>query len=77
MAKYGNQERDMSGPKGGETTKEVSMGSNPLAGAVAELHKQHPHNYDDLGPHQGTMDHVRHKPVVSGKRNPEDPVMGG
>ena len=74
---YGNQETVKHKP-GGETTSEKQEGSgNHLMGAVKELYAQHPHNYDDLGPHQGTTDHVRHKPVVSGKRNPEDPVMGG
>src|SRR5262249_31062661 len=59
---FGNQE-SQSHKMGGETTSEKSEGSgNHLAGAVKELYKQHPHAYSDLGPHQGTSDHVRHKP---------------
>ena len=34
-----------------------------LSGAVAELHRQHPHHYTDHGPHHGTSDHVRHEAV--------------
>ena len=71
---YGNQEKHPH-PEGGETTSEKAQGSaNPLMGAVSELYKQHPHNYDSLGPHQGTTDHIRHKPVVPGKIMPDDPV---
>jgi hypothetical protein len=75
MKGYGNQESVANRDRGGETTAEKAEGSaNPLMGAVKELYKQHPHNYDDLGPHQGTTDHIRHKPVVPGKINPEHPV---
>ena len=75
MKGYGNQEKVANRDRGGETTAEKKEGSsNPLMGAVSELYKQHPHNYDDMGPHQGTSDHVRHKPVVSGKIDPENPV---
>ena len=35
-----------------------------LKGAMRELHAQHPHNYDDHGPHHGTTEHIRHKPAV-------------
>jgi hypothetical protein len=34
-----------------------------LRGAVEELYKQHPHKYDDHGPHHGTSDHIRHEPL--------------
>jgi len=36
---------------------------NPLHGAVKELHAQHPHHHDDLGPHHGKEHHVRHTPL--------------
>lgn len=36
---------------------------NPLAGAMRELHAQHPHGYNDHGPHHGDTSHVRHKPM--------------
>lgn len=34
-----------------------------LKGAVAELHSQHPHRHDDLGPHHNDSSHMRHKPM--------------
>lgn len=34
-----------------------------LAGAVHELHSQHPIPYHDHGPHHGTQHHVRHEPL--------------
>ena len=36
---------------------------NPLRGAMQELHSQHPHAYDDHGPHHNDMSHNRHKPM--------------
>lgn len=60
-------------PVGNETkaeTKRTQEGGsaaeaagNPLHGAVQELGRQHPHGYDDHGPHHGTTDHVRHEPL--------------
>ena len=38
-------------------------GNDPLAGAIAELHAQHPIDYDDLGPHHGGNTHIRHEPL--------------
>lgn len=35
-----------------------------LKGAMRELHAQHPIAHDDLGPHHGRTDHIRHKPHV-------------
>jgi hypothetical protein len=60
-------------PVGQETKAEVKAvqdggskaeaAGNPLRGAVKELHTQHPHKYDDLGPHHGGTDHIRHQPM--------------
>ena len=33
--------------------KGCCVGDTSMKGAVAELHKQHPIKYDDLGPHHG------------------------
>lgn len=41
----------------------AEAGRGGLAGAMDELHAQHPHGYDDHGPHHGTTDHVRHMPL--------------
>lgn len=38
----------------------VMGGGSSLGAACGELMKQHPQRHDDLGPHHGTMDHVRH-----------------
>lgn len=37
------------------------VGSTGLKGAMDELHSQHPQKYDDLGPHHGGSDHMRHE----------------
>ena len=53
----GNEKRaDMRGALEGEPTDH-----NPLRGAVKELHVQHPHSYDDHGPHHGGSEHMRHE----------------
>lgn len=41
-----------------ETAKAINSkpsSSNPLSGAVGELHKQHPHKHYDHGPHHGKL----------------------
>lgn len=38
----------------------VMGGGSSMGAACGELMKQHPQRHDDLGPHHGTMDHVRH-----------------
>lgn len=48
-------------------------GEHTLAGAVEELHRQHPHPMtnakgDDRGPYHRTDDHNRHKPVIGHRR---------
>jgi len=53
----------------GREKSKVNVGSaqetgSSLAGAVKELHSQHPYNYDDHGPHHNTSDHMRHKMPV-------------
>ncbi len=56
MSKVGNETKaDMTGAMMGKPTDK-----NPLAGAIGELHKQHPHWYDDHGPHHGGTEHIRH-----------------
>lgn len=53
----GNETKaDMRGAMDGNSTD-----GSPLRGAMRELHSQHPHSYDDLGPHHGTTNHIRHK----------------
>lgn len=55
----GNESKaDMKGAMEGQPNEK-----NPLGGAIRELHSQHPHAYDDHGPHHGDMSHVRHKPM--------------
>ena len=49
---------DMEGALRGDPTDK-----NPLHGAIRELHSQHPHGYNDLGPHHGTTEHMRHEPL--------------
>jgi hypothetical protein len=55
----GNETKaDMKGALEGSPTD-----MNPLRGAIQELGRQHPHKYNDHGPHHGTSDHIRHKPM--------------
>lgn len=55
----GNERKaDMAGAMYGQPTDK-----NPLHGAIRELGAQHPHRYDDLGPHHGDRSHMRHKPM--------------
>ncbi len=58
------------GPKGSGHSPAMADDSG-LAGAVAELHEQHPIKYDDLGPHHGKDHHVRHLPIA-GLRDSQD-----
>jgi hypothetical protein len=49
-SEVGNETKaDMAGAQNGRPTD-----SNPLSGAVKELHSQHPQRYDDLGPHHSS-----------------------
>ena len=58
-SEVGNETRpDMHGALEGRPTDK-----NPLHGAMRELHKQHPHKHDDLGPHHGEKHHIRHEPL--------------
>jgi hypothetical protein len=52
-----------------------SKGGNPLAGAIAELHRQSPIKYDDLGPHHGTLGNVKKTPRGGSKGG--NPVESG
>lgn len=55
----GNETKaDMKGAQLGNPTDK-----NPLRGAMAELHSQHPERHDDLGPHHGGTAHLRHRPM--------------
>ena len=55
----GNERKaDMKGAMNGKPTD-----MNPLKGAIRELGAQHPHRHDDLGPHHGGTEHIRHKPM--------------
>lgn len=58
------------GPKG-QTHASVMSDDSGLAGAVSELHKQHPIKYNDLGPHHGADHHVRHLPIAGLKDSQE------
>lgn len=59
VGSVGNETKaDMRGALEGQPTDK-----NPLRGAISELHSQHPHKYDDHGPHHGDMSHMRHKPM--------------
>ena len=53
--------RATSAAHGGATSSLV--GVTGLKSAVDELYKEHPHGYDQHGPHHGTSDHVRHMPL--------------
>jgi len=49
-----------------------------LAGAVRELHEQHPQRWNDLGPHHGPErphHHPHHEPAV--RPNPSNPWANG
>lgn len=70
MPKSGHRPPAPAAGVGNETKADVAgalMGQptdkNPLAGAMRELHDQHPHDYCDHGPHHGTSEHVRHMPL--------------
>lgn len=39
-------------------------GAGALGMACRELREQHPVKYDDMGPHHGGMEHVRHEPLA-------------
>lgn len=63
----GNERKgDVRGTQEGGSAAEAA--GNPLRGAMAELRSQHPHGYDDHGPHHGTNSHVRHMPHPYGGR---------
>ncbi len=51
--------------EGGSEAEAHGMGGG-LKHAVHELHSQHPHKHHDHGPHHGTTDHIRHKPMHKG-----------
>ena len=40
------------------------VGKTSLAGATAQLRKEHPEKYNDLGPHKGGQSHVTHMPLA-------------
>jgi hypothetical protein len=40
------------------------IGQSTLGAACMELARQHPQRYDDLGPHHGGGEHVRHVPLA-------------
>ena len=40
------------------------VGTSSLGAARMELEKQHPQKHDDIGPHHGGADHVRHMPLA-------------
>jgi hypothetical protein len=46
-----------------DSRPELRSGGMGLKGASEELHRQHPHEYHDHGPHHGTTTHIRHEPV--------------
>lgn len=62
MSKVGNETKaNMRGTGlrsgGGGST----VGSSSLGKAAGALKAEHPHQYNALGPHHGTSDHVRHE----------------
>lgn len=55
--------KSMASAVGNEKKADVkaAQGGSPadgLGGAMAELKRQHPQRYDDMGPHHGGMDHI-------------------
>lgn len=60
----GNERKaDVKGAQEGGSRAE-GMDSKPhLGGAVRELREQHPIAYNDLGPHHGRKEHIRHEAV--------------
>ncbi len=50
------------GVAGSEFSPGKAVGDSSLSGAVADLHSQHPHKWDDLGPHHGGNEHLVHQP---------------
>lgn len=61
MSKVGNETKaDMKGAMGQGGSV---VGSTKLIHAVEHLKSEHPQRYDDLGPHHGTMENVRHMPL--------------
>lgn len=61
----GNERRaDVRGTQEGGSAAEAGG----LKGAVNELRSQHPHAYDDHGPHHGTTTHIRHEPHPYGRK---------
>lgn len=40
-----------------------TVGESSLMHAVRGLKAEHPQRFDDLGPHHGGMEHVRHMPL--------------
>lgn len=61
-SEVGNETKaNVRGTQEGGSMAEAAM--NPLTGARKELERQHPHSYDDHGPHHGTTDHIRHEPL--------------
>lgn len=64
-AGVGNERKaDVKGAQDGGSMAEAAH--NPLKGAMKELHSQHPHAHHDHGPHHGTTEHIRHKPMHKG-----------
>jgi hypothetical protein len=62
--KSGHEKPAPAAPPGNERKADMKGaldGGGDLGGAVRELHKQHPYEYDDHGPHHGTDDHIRHE----------------
>lgn len=70
MAKSGYGEKHPGHPTKGEHKEDSQnsghsvVGETTLSGAVGSLHRQHPIQYDDHGPHHGSDHHVRHAPAV-------------
>ena len=56
---------DKTPPAGHSISPGGAAGDHSLSDAVGELHKQHPHKWNDLGPHHGGDDHKRFSGVSS------------
>lgn len=64
VGSVGNERKgDVKGAQSGGSMAQAGTG-NQLKAAGDELRSQHPHRYDDRGPHHGGTEHVRHRPAV-------------
>ena len=65
----GNERKaDTKGAQMGGSAAEAKGTRGALSEATAHLRSEHPTKHDDIGPHHGGNDHVRHSPAVAPNR---------